>query len=143
MKLINWSYFYMKNLQLTKDQRGGLIGALVDARKTNAKDSYKVNAILLLDDGLCVQEVSLVLYLSDETIRAYQKDYKKGGIKKLLKTNHKGSKCKLNRYQRSKLCKELNSNIYLTTNQIIEYVKREFGITYASSGMKDLWFCQS
>lgn len=128
----------MGHLKLTRDQRGELISALVEARKTNAKDSYKINAILLLSDEWTIQQVTEALFLSDETIRTYLKDYKKGGIKRLLKTGYNGSKCKLNRHQRRKLCKELDSNIYLTTNQIIEYVEREFGISYSTSGMKDL-----
>ena len=128
----------MENIQLTKDQRGELIGALVDARKTNAKDSYKINAILLLGDGWTIQQVSAALFLSDETISKYKAAYRKGGIKKLLNTNYNGSKCKLKRHQRRKLCKELNSNIYLTTSQIIEYIEQEFGVSYSVSGMKDL-----
>ena len=73
-----------------------------------------------------------------ETIRQYKTAYKKGGIKKLLATKYTGSDCKLTKHQRTILCNELDANIYLTTNQIIEFVKKEFDVSYSVSGMNNL-----
>ena len=56
----------------------------------------------------------------------------------MLKTKYIGSNCKLTKHQRNILCKELDFAIYLTTNQIVEYVREKFGMCYSVSGMNNL-----
>lgn len=128
----------MKNFRLTNDQRKELIIALKFSRKSCAKDSYKINAILLLGDGWTTRSVAAALFLSDETISKYKKDYSEGGIEKLQGTNHRGSDCMLTEAQQRIFCEELDKNIYLTTAQATVFIEKEFGIIYSISGMKDL-----
>lgn len=128
----------MEKFYLTNDQRKELIFELTRARKSSAKDSYKINAILLLGDGWTIKAVAEALFLSDETISKYKKDYADGGIAMLQGTNYRGSDCMLTGTQRRIFCEELDNNIYLTTAQAIVFVEKAFSLTYSISGMKDL-----
>lgn len=128
----------MEHFQLTDKQRDELIIELNIARKKRAKDAYKINAIILLGSGWTLRAVANALFLSDETIGKYKKDYINGGIKKLLKTSHRGGICKLTENQQRVLCEELDTNIYLTTAQVLAFVEKAFGISYSISGMNDL-----
>lgn len=105
----------MEYFQLTDEQRKELLIALKLARKSCAKDAYKINAILLLGSGWMLDAVAKALFLSDETISKYKRDYIEGGIKKMLGTWYRGSNCKLNEREQRILCDELDTNIYLTT----------------------------
>ena len=108
-----------------------LYEAFACAKKKSAKDAYKINVIILLATGWTIETISAALLISDETIRQYKHAYRKGGIKRLLTTKYVGSNCKLTKHQENILCVELDANIYLTTNQIIEYIKKP--INYFSS----------
>jgi transposase len=102
------------------------------------RSAYKINAIILLGSGWTLEQVKDALLIDDETLRNYVKKYQDGGLPELLKVNHKGSDPYLSVQQIEILCKELNSNIYLTTQSVIEYVKEKFKIPYTQSGMRDL-----
>ena len=128
----------MKSFQLTIDQRNELIAALRFARKSRAKDSYKINAILLLGSDWTLEAVAKALFLSDETVSKYKKDYIDGGLSTLLSKRYRGSDCKLTEKQQRVLCDELDGNIYLTTVQVVAFAEKTFGIIYSISGMNDL-----
>ena len=128
----------MEHFQLTTIQRDELIAALRFARKTRAKDAYKINVILLLGDGWTIKAVAKALFLSDETTGKYKKDYNDGGITKLLGKRYLGSNCNLTEKQQGILCEELDANIYLTTAQVVAFAEKAFGIIYSVSGMNDL-----
>lgn len=121
---------------LTEEELVKLHKAFREAK--GKRDAYKINVIILLATGWPIESISAALLISDETIRQYKNAYQKGGIRKLLKTKYSGSNCKLTRHERNILRKELNSAIYLTTNQVIEYVKKKFDICYSVSGMNHL-----
>lgn len=100
--------------------------------------AYRINAIILLGSGWRYAEVSNALLLDEETIRSYQKNYETGGALELLKDYRKGSECRLTTIELSVLETELESSIYMTTQSVIDYVKKIFSITYQQSGMRDL-----
>jgi transposase len=102
------------------------------------RSAYKINAVILLGSGWTLEQVKEALLIDDETLRNYVKKYQDGGLTELLKINHKGSDPYLSVQQIKLLCEELDSNIYLTTQSVIEYVKEEFKISYTQSGMRDL-----
>jgi transposase len=129
---------FMKGFILTSEEMEELRAAHRAAKKINAKDAYKINAVILLGSGWSIDEVVEALLLDDETIRHYVLKYKEGGLKKLLETFHHGSNPKLSNNQILKLCAELDSKVYLCTKELCEYVKRQFDTDYTISGMTDL-----
>lgn len=128
----------MKDFWLTADQLEELREAHRIERKRNANAAYKINAVILLGSGWTLKKVKEALLLDDETLRSYVTRYQSGGIEGLIKTHYQGRECYLSDSQQKALCKELESQIYLTTQAIIEYVKEAFEVDYSLSGMRDL-----
>jgi Transposase and inactivated derivatives len=126
----------MINFLLTTEQTEMLRAAHKAERNRNA--AYKINAVILLGTGWLLKDVKAALLLDEETLRHYVAKFEAGGIDTLLKTNYAGKSANLDTKQLKKLCKELDSNIHLTTASIIQYVVREFDIEYTTSGMRDL-----
>jgi transposase len=70
-------------------------------------------------------------------LRNYMKLYQEGGLKELIRKKHKGSESYLSEAQIEILKKELDSNIYLTTQAVVEYIQKTFSEAYSQSGMRD------
>jgi len=104
----------------------------------NKRDADRIKAIYSLAIGHSVSQVASILMIDEETLRNYQKNYEEGGITALLKNDYKGSMCRLNELEIETLKNELQSTIHLTTQSVITYVEKGFGIQYTQSGMRDL-----
>jgi transposase len=128
----------MKEFILTPEELDELRAAHRVAKQKNAKEAYKINAVILLGSDWSIEEVVEALLLDDETLRNYVLKYREGGLKKLLETFHLGSNPKLSDDQLSNLCVELENKLYVSTKEICVYVKREFDTDYTISGMTDL-----
>lgn len=126
----------MKGFTLTTEQLIELLAAHKDER--NKRSAYKINAVILLGTGWKLNKVKEALLLDDETLRSYVQCYRGLGIEGLINNNYHGSKIHLTEEQCRDLCKELDSAIYLTTKSVIAYVKKEYGVLYRQSGMRDL-----
>lgn len=100
--------------------------------------AYKIHAIILLGSGMSSQEVSEVLFLNIDTLGNYVKKYKSGGIPELCKSNYLGKAQFLNDIQIQELTEELDSQIYLNTQAVQEYIKKTFDIFYSVSGINQL-----
>jgi len=107
-------------------------------RRGDSYSAYRINAVVLLASGWSMKSIAEALMLDDETIRNYVQLYRAGGIKRLLGNSYKGSDCKLSAIEIEKLKEELQTNIYLTTQSVIEFVRVNFRVTYTQSGMRDL-----
>ena len=126
----------MKGFNLSTDELKELRLAHKAAKGINA--AYRINAVILLGSGWTLKKVKNALLLDDETLRGYVKKYRDGGIDALLTTNHKGRDTLLIELQKELLCEELDTNIYLTTQSVIYFVKNQFSVEYKPSGMRDL-----
>ncbi len=126
----------MKNFHLSDDELALLRKAHRAERNKGA--AYRLNAVILLGSGWKLRDVKDALLIDDETLRSYVDKYKTSGIEGLLQTNHKGRANRLNNLQRKQLCEKLEEDIFLTTLCVIKYVKDEFNVSYAPSGMRDL-----
>lgn len=52
----------------------------------------RANAVLLLDDGLSCAQIAKVLYIDDDTVRTWHKQYVLGGFDGLVTFDWKGGK---------------------------------------------------
>jgi transposase len=126
----------MKGFELSKDE-------LADLRRAHKSEYYrrsadKIKSVVLLGSGWTLEEVKDALLLDEETLRSYVKKYQEGGLPALLKVEFKGSEPQLSVAEVEQLCGALNTQIFLTTQSVIDYVKKKFGVTYSQSGMRDL-----
>ena len=110
----------MKNFELPIDEIQKLRAAHKAAK--NKADAYRINAVILLGAGWSLEEVSEALLLDHETLRNYVGNYKIGGLEKLLEYNYKGGASRISIEQLEILEQELDSNIYLKTQDTCEYV---------------------
>lgn len=100
--------------------------------------AYRINTILLLDDGLSYSEISRVLFLDDSTIGRYLKKYKQGGLEGLLELHHIGRSCKLSLADLASLKQHLSVSFYRCTKEIVDHVLTEYKISYSTRGMHHL-----
>jgi transposase len=126
----------MKGFHLTQKALDALHGAL--KQEHNKKYAYRIHAIILLGTGYTLKKVKEVLFIDDETLRAYVENYQIDGIPGLLSDNRNGRACKLTEPHIEVLKNELNTVIHLETGSVIKFVKNNFDVSYSSSGMRDL-----
>ena len=93
---------------------------------------YRINAVLLYDQGWTYQEIAEALLLSDEAIKQHIQDYQST---QKLKPENGGSVSKLNAQQEEQLISHLQIHTYLFAKDIVAYVKATFGVEYTISGM--------
>lgn len=110
---------------------------LVKAHRKESKLRYgdRIKAILLLDSDWPVNKIAEALLLDENTIRSYKARFESGGIAELCSDAHMGRECSLSDEELAELESELRGNIYLSTKEVVNYVKKHFGIEYSISGM--------
>ena len=128
----------MRNFELTPEEVIELMAAHKSAKKHSAAAAYKINAIILLGTDYSLEEVAKALLLDEETLRTYVSSYKTGGVSELIQTNYKGSTSFLTQEQTAELQTELDTNIHLTTQSVVDFVKNKFNIDYSISGITTL-----
>lgn len=83
----------MKGSALTQEQLNELRRAHRQAK--NKRDADRIKAVYSLAVGHNVSQVASILMIDEETLRNYRDRYLEGGIPGLLKTEFKGSECRL------------------------------------------------
>lgn len=126
----------MKGFELTEQELTRLREAHKCQRYRHA--AYKINAVILLGTGWTLEDVHNALLLDEGTLRRYVKQYQSGGLDSILDTNFQGRSCRLSNAETLQLKSELDSKIYLTTDQVIAYIQESFSQQYSRSGMRDL-----
>lgn len=118
---------------LTKEQRNELLQELRNEDK--ARFSDRIKTILLLDKGETYSDISKFLFLNEGTIANYRKRYKEGGIEELLTDDYGGRRSKLSNEELIELQNFLIGTTFQKTQEICDYVKNKYQISYSLSGM--------
>jgi transposase len=114
----------MKGFHLTKEQISQLRTVHREAKCKSA--AYKINAVILLGSGWTLIKVKDALLIDDETLRNYVASYREGGIAGLVKTNYQGRQSYMTNDELKLLCNELDTEIYLTTKEVADFVNSKF-----------------
>lgn len=132
----------MKNkvINLTAEEREFLKAKHRQLRKVKGSTNlaYRVNAILLLDEGLSISKTAHYLLLDNDTINTYADKYLNGQDKDLLSTSYKGKTSYLSSQQKEELTEFVNCQILLSVAPAIAFVQEKFNIEYSVSGMTEL-----
>ena len=112
-------------LKMHKKERDGRI-----------KDRIKV--ILLLDQGWSYDKIAQALFLDHTSIRKLYDKYGEHGIDALTTFYYKGRSSYLSESDLESLKVHLQSKIYQTSNEIIEYVLSTLSVKYKKQGIIDL-----
>ena len=121
---------------LTEKQKKELLSEL--HLEKNRKYADRIRIILLLDKGEPASKIAEYFYLTDNSVRKYKNRYREDGLEGLLIDYQIGRSSYLTQEEQQKLVLELESKVYLTTKEIIVYVKKEFGVEYTVGGMTSL-----
>jgi transposase len=123
-------------IQLTDTQRDEL---QIFQRNVEKRSEYvKVTTILLLDKGLSIADISDYLGIDSSTIYRYIRSYISDGLVAYLRTDYQGYWGRLSSNQISQLRKELNTNLYLDSKEVVSWIYTRWGITYTHQGVVDL-----
>jgi len=106
---------------LTVEKRNSLVLQL--KRERDRKVAYRINAVLLSDEGWTSPQIARALFLGEETVRDYLKAYQE---EERLSFNHKGSKPLLTQEESKSLSDNLESEIYVKIRDIQAYVRETF-----------------
>lgn len=94
----------------------------------------RIKAVLLNDKGWTHKQIAEALLIHETTVWGYLNDYLR---EEKLKPNSGGSRSKLDEQQTEELITHLEENTYPSTKEIIEYIKRTYGVSYTQQGMHD------
>jgi transposase len=94
----------------------------------------RANALLLLDDGKSCVEVAQVLYLDDDTVRGWHKQYLAEGWDAVAYDGWKGGQSRMTVVQEAALCVWLEERFCRSTVEIRAYVTAQFDLRYSHSG---------
>jgi transposase len=108
--------------------------ACVKRQRSDHGIARRANALLLLDDGESCVRVAKVLYLDDDTIRNWFKQYQSEGWDGVADDGWKGGQSRMTAVQETALCDWLEARFCRSTVAIRAYISSQFGIKYSHSG---------
>ena len=111
--------------------------ALLSCVKRQREDhgvARRANALLLLDDGKSCVEIAQVLYLDDDTVRGWHKQYLSEGWDAVAYDGWKGGQSWLSVAQEAALCAWLEARFCRSTVEIRAHVAAECSLNYSHSG---------
>ncbi len=126
----------MQDYRLTPQELGELRAA--HRRVGDAREAYRLNAVILLGTGWRVKDVAEALLIDPDTVRSHFQRFREGGIIALLHMNYVGSEAWLDEQQLQELDQHLRSTLYLTAAEVAGYVHERWGVCYTLSGMTAL-----
>ncbi|WP_245395104.1 helix-turn-helix domain-containing protein [methane-oxidizing endosymbiont of Gigantopelta aegis] len=126
----------MSNYTLPETELADLREAMVSFEKK--RDADRVKAIILLGSGWSATNVAEALLIDRNTIRTYYRKYKKGGLAKLLQTQHVGSASFLSVSEATELDEYLQKNLHLTAKSVAAYIKERWQVRYSERGVTAL-----
>ncbi len=128
------SYLFMINAPfLSSDERQKLL-AYVKSHREDSGVVRRANALLLLDDGESFAQIAKFLYLDDDTVRRWHKQYLSGGWEDVAHDGWKGGQSRMTSAQEDQLCTWLDGRFCRTTVEIRAYILNEFNLRYSHSG---------
>lgn len=118
---------------LSREDRLELL-ACVKRQREDHGVARRANALLLLDDGKSCVEIAQVLYLDDDTVRGWHKQYLAEGWDAVAYDGWKGGQSRLSVAQQVALCAWLEERFCRSTVEIRAYVTAQFDLEYSHSG---------
>ena len=115
---------------LSPDERERL--RTLHKKERDKRICYRINAVLLYDEGWTYLEIAEALLLSEGAIKQHVQEY---FATQKLKPENGGSMSKLNTQQTEQLLLHLQEHTYLFAKDIVAYVKAIFQIEYTVRGM--------
>ncbi len=126
----------VRQLSLTDEQRKELHKRLRQAKDRRTTDRLRV--ILFKADGYKNHIIAHLLQMDINTVGECIKRYLTGGVDALCQTHYQGKKPRLTKEQQESLKIELKTHIYTNAYQVIAWVEKQWGVSFALRGMQRL-----
>lgn len=121
---------------LTNKQKSKLSKQLKSAK--GRREADRIRAVLAYDAGEAASAIARFFFVDESTVRLWLKDYEEQGPDDFTKSKNSGKPSSLDDKQEEALKAELESRLYRTTREIIQFVQRRFQVTFSLSGMTKL-----
>lgn len=121
---------------LDKDSRQELLDELKIERSRRYADRIRV--ILLLDQIWTYKKIAEALFIDEGTIANYKKRYREGGLEGLIVDDYKTRRTKLNEFEELELEDDIEAKTFLSTKEIVTFIKKKYRIKYSISGCTNL-----
>jgi len=108
--------------------------ACVKRQREDHGVARRANALLLLDEGKSCVAVARVLYLDDDTVRGWHKQYLAEGWESVAYDGWKGGQSRMNAAQEAKLCAWLKGRFCRSTVEVRAHLQAALGLRYSHSG---------
>ena len=125
-------------MRLTKSHRKNLRRQLRIERELRFADRIRI--ILLLDQGWSYAKIAEAFFVDQKTIGNYKNRYLEYGIEGLINDSYKGRPSLLTDEEKKVIEDDLQKNLFKSALEIIDHIKKKFGVTYSISGMRYLLF---
>jgi transposase len=102
------------------------------------RHAYKINTILLLNEGWSYEQIAVALFLDETTARRYLKIYQRKGLDGLVENHYEGRGSNLTEEQCGELKEHLRQIIYPNAKSIVVYVAKTFDVKYTPEGLTHL-----
>src|SRR5882757_233360 len=126
----------MKPIVLTAEQRKE-----IERRRKETLDRriyQRLTAVLAIASGKSREEVAELLGISLSQLGDWLRVFRNEGLDALCALLYKGDPGKLTPHQVLKLKDEVAKGCFRSSDQIRHWLKQTFGVSYSSSGVKDL-----
>ena len=118
---------------LTVSDRKELLGCVKRQREDHGI-ARRANALLLLDDGWSCEQVGRALYLDDDTVRDWRKQYLAQGWDAVAYDGWKGGQSAMTSTQEMQLRVWLEGRFCRSANEIQAHIAGAFKLHYSHSG---------
>lgn len=95
----------------------------------------RANALLLLDDGWSCERIGAALFLDDDTVRNWHKQYLSEGWDGVAYDGWKGGQSRMTSTQEVALCDWLEERFCRSSHEISAHILTQFSIRYSHSGV--------
>jgi transposase len=102
------------------------------------KNAYRINVVILLAKGYTYQQIEDALLVDERTARRYKSIYLEQGVDGLFVDSYKGSSGYLKEEEIIKIKNHLKENVFNRAKDIVEFIKKEFNVTYTPEGLVPL-----
>jgi transposase len=126
----------MKTIQLTPQQRKEIAD-----RRRRAQDRriyQRLSAVLWSADGRSREEIARLLEVSPRQVGQWLRIFRNKGLEPLCTLHYKGDPGRLRPAQIAQLKQQIARGGFHNAEQVRTWIQETFGVTYSSTGVKDL-----
>jgi transposase len=126
----------MKPIVLSAEQRKD-----IERRRKESLDRriyQRLTAVLAVAAGKTREEVAELLGVSLSQLGEWLRVFRNEGLQALCEIHNKGDPGNLTPHQITHLKSEVSTGCFRNSDQIRQYIQTTFGVTYSSTGVKDL-----